>query len=64
MTKVFPVDQRIIYENYPELSGISYFWFARYISSGYGHRHISGSLNCVKNIFQISFCQAILIYEE
>ena len=29
--------------------------------SGFGHCHISGSLNFIKNIFQIFFCPAILI---
>ena len=33
-------------------------------SSGYGHRHISGSLNFITNIFWVFFGQAILIYVE
>ena len=32
--------------------------------SGYGHRHISGSLNLLQIIFRILFGQAILIYGE
>ena len=51
-------------ENLPDLSGIPDFLFARFFGSGYGHRHISGSPNSSKNIFQIFFCQAILIYGE
>ena len=39
-------------DNLPDLSGIPEFGFARFFSSGYGHRH-SGSLNCFKIIFQI-----------
>ena len=51
-------------ENCPDLSGIPDFLFARFFFSGYGHRHISGSPNSIKNIFRIFFCQAILIYGE
>ena len=42
-------------ENRPDLSRIPDFLFARFIFSGYGHHHISGSLNCIKNIFRIFF---------
>ena len=40
-------------ENLPDLSGILEFSFARFLFSGYGHRHISGSLNFIKIIFRI-----------
>ena len=55
--------RNIIDENLPHLSGIPDFLFARFFFfSGHGHRHISGSLNFIKNIFRICFGQAILIY--
>ena len=31
------------------------FYLPNFFSSGYGHRHISGSLNFILNIFQIFF---------
>ena len=50
-----------IVQIYPEFQ---IFYLPDFISSGYGHRHISGSLNFITNIFRILFfCQAILIYE-
>ena len=36
---------------YPEFQ---IFYMPDFFSSGYGHRHISGSLNFIKNIFQIN----------
>ena len=43
-------------ENIPELSGIPDFFICQiYLFSGYGHRHISGSLNFISNIFRIIF---------
>ena len=32
--------------NRPDLSGIQDFWLPEFVS-GYGHRHISGSLNFI-----------------
>ena len=52
-------------ENRLDLSGIPDFLFPRFLSffSGYGHHHISHSLNFIKNIFRIVFfCNVILIY--
>ena len=41
-------------ENLPDLSGIPEFLYATFFfPSEYGHRHISGSLNFIKNIFRI-----------
>ena len=34
-----------------------------FFSSGYGHHHISGSLNFIKKYFPDFICQAILIYK-
>ena len=37
-------------KNLPHLSGIPDVLFARFLFSGYGHRHINGTLNCIKII--------------
>ena len=43
-------------ENRPDLSGIPDFLLVKKINkSGYGHHHVSGSLNFIKNIFRIIF---------
>ena len=38
------------------------FYLPDIFFSEYGHRHISGSLNFIKNYFPYCFGQAILIY--
>ena len=49
-----------IIQIYPEFQ---IFYLPNFISSGYGHRLISGSLYFIKNIFPDFFCQAIIIYD-
>ena len=51
----------IIDENRPDISRISDFLFATFLFYGYGHHHISGSLNFIKKILDF-FGHAILIY--
>ena len=48
-----------IFQIYPEFR---IFYLPYFFLSGYGHLHISGSLNFIKMIFGIFFDQAILIY--
>ena len=43
--------QTFIDENLPDLCTIPFFLFAIIFFSGYGHRHISGSLNLIKKVF-------------
>ena len=53
-------DAWFFFQSYPEFL---IFYLPDYYFSGYGHCHISDSLNFIKNIFQIFFfCPAILIY--
>ena len=49
------MDMHVIDENFPDLSGIPDFSFARFFVSGYGHHYISGSINICTNIFRIFF---------
>ena len=49
-----------IFQIYPEFQIFLFKFF--FFFSGYGHRHISGSLNLYKNYFPVFFGRAILIY--
>ena len=53
---------KFIDENLPDLSGFPNFFICQIFFSGYGHCHISGSLNFIKKYLQDFFGQAILIY--
>ena len=55
--KVIGQDYRWKYidENFPDLSRIPDIFICQIFFSGYGHHHISGSLNFIKNICQILF---------